>query len=203
MTFDQAAAEGKYFEQILEFRSDVTQYIYLSGESYVSAVDDQGNSYIDGAIRVAFFELDENDNETLKYIWAPNSTVEYSPDTNSFTREGTVEPYYYYQTSLTPIDPSTLVEGVADPNMVMISTADTDELGCGYDPDHKFLWTNGQNMPENAPALMLVRAAEGDGLGQNKMKVKVWLEGYDRECVSLLSGQKFTMMFQFDAQEVE
>jgi hypothetical protein len=50
---------------------------------------------------VAFFEIEEDGAETLKFIWAPNSTVEYSAATNSYTREGNVEPYYYYQKSST------------------------------------------------------------------------------------------------------
>lgn len=203
VSFDQENAQGKYYEHIFEFRSDTTQDIYLAPESFVTAVDDQGNSYIDGAIRVAFFELDENDRETLKCIWAPNSIVEYSAQTNSFTREGSVEPYYYYQKSATPVDPDTLIDGEINPHLAKISTEDTDELGCGYNQAYKFMWSNGENMPSDAPSLLRINVSEGENFGQNRMKVKVWLEGYDRECVSLLSGQKFTMKLQFNAQEGE
>lgn len=201
VSFRKVNENEYYYEQILNFRADTVQNVYLAPESYVTAVDVQGNSYIDGAIRVAFFELDENGNETLKYIWAPNSTVEYSAETNSFTREGSVEPYYYYQRSLTPVDPGTLEESNSD--VAKISTDGTDEAGCGYNEAYKFMWTSGQNMPVNAPPVLTVDASGEDNHVYKSLRVRVWLEGHDRECVSLLSGQKFTMKLQFTAQEVE
>jgi hypothetical protein len=88
-----------------------------------------------------------------------------------------------------------------------IPTADPEALEeipvCGYAPAQKFMWSNGENLPENAPSLLTIRRGEGELLGVRKMKIKVWLEGYDRECVSLLSGQKFTMKFQFHASKGE
>lgn len=201
VSFEKVADNVKYYEHTFEFRSDTTQDVYLAPESCVTSVGGQGNSYIDGAVRVAFFELDDAGNETLKYIWAPNSNVEYSAETNSFTREGTVEPYYYYQKSVTPVDVSALEASNA--NAAVISTANTDETGCGYDPANKFLWTSEGNMPADAPAILRLDASNADGHVHKKMVVRVWLEGHDRECVSLLSGQRFTMELQFNAQEVE
>lgn len=198
VSFEQVSAEEYYYEQVLDFRADTMQNIYLSPESIVTAVDG-GN--IDGAIRIAFFELDDAGNETLRLIWAPNSTVEYSAQTDSFIREGTVEPYYCYQRSQIAVDPQSLDRSNSD--LVKIYTNDTDEFGCGYDPTYKFMWTNGENMPSDAPAVLTLNIAGEDGHYHNTMKVKVWLEGHDRECVSLLSGQKFTLKLQFAAQEVE
>lgn len=199
ISFNKVDGNEYYYEQILDFRADTVQKIYLTPESSVTAVDAQSDSYIDGAIRVAFFELDENGNETLKCIWAPNSTVEYSAETNSFTREGSVEPYYYYQISWTPVDPDTLEE--SNSHVAKISTDGTDETGCGYNEAYKFMWSNGQNMPDNAPSVLTVDTSGEDNHFYKRLKLRVWLEGHDRECVSLLSGQKFTLNLQFAAQE--
>lgn len=201
VSFNDVSVSQLYYEQTMDFRADTVQDVYLSPQSYVTAVDESGNSYIDGAIRVAFFELDSDGNETLKCIWAPNSTVEYSAVTNTFTRDGSVEPYYYYQQSLTPVDIGSL-EGT-NSDVAKISTEGTDSFGCGYNEEYKFMWSNGQNMPANAPSLLTVDSSGEDAHFYKSLKVKVWLEGYDRECVSLLSGQKFTMKLHFTAQEVE
>ena len=197
-------------EEILDFRGDVVQNVYLDPNSCVVAVDYEGSedpeaeqrkSYIDGAIRVAFFELDENGEETLKCIWAPNSKVEYSYESDSFNRDGTVEPYYCYQTSETVVNPSTL--NSSNSHVAKIYTTGTDEAGCGYNPGYKFMWSNGQGLPHNAPSLLTVDVSGEDDLYYKRMKVRVWLEGHDRECVSLLSGQKFTVKLQFTSQEGE
>ncbi len=201
ISFDKVDGEENYYEQTLDFRTDTVQKVYLAPESSVAAVDTLGNNYIDGAIRVAFFELDENGNEILKFIWAPNSTVEYSAETNSFTREGSVEPYYYYQKSVNPVDIGTLEETTSD--VAKISTEGTDEFGCGYNQEYKFMWSNGQNLPDDMPPILTLDSAAEDELFYKRLKVKVWLEGHDRECVSLLNGQRFTMKLQFTAQEVE
>ena len=198
VSFEQVGEGEYYYEQILDFRADTMQNIYLSHESLVTAQD---GGYIDGAIRVAFFEIDGNGNETLKFIWAPNSTVEYSVQTDSFNREGKVEPYYCYQTSRVAVDPEALE--TSNSGLVKIYTDGTDELGCGYDPTHRFMWSNGQNLPADAPSILTLDTLGGDDHFCKTMKVKVWLEGHDRECVSLLSGQKFTLKLEFDAQEVE
>ena len=193
------ADSSSYFEHILDFRSDAIQDIYLSPESYVKTWEAMNGDRIDGAIRVAFFELDKDGNETLRYIWAPNSKVEYSAETDSFTEEGSVEPYYYYQRSEKFEDPQGLTStGV---NVAAISTADTDENGCGYNKSYKFLWSNGENLPQDAPAAVTVDEPGKDGLYYKKLKVKIWIEGHDRECVSALSGDKFIVKLEFRTAE--
>lgn len=192
---------NSYYDQIFTFQSDTDQDIYLSPESFAAPATGQESSYIQGAVRVAFFELDENNNEILKCIWAPNSKIEYSKDTDSFNSNGNVESNYYYQKTVTPVDVSTLTNQSTNPDVAIISTADadnpTENLDCGYDETHKFMWSNGNNLPENAPSLLRMVVDESDNLATKKMKVRVWLEGYDRECVSQLNGKKFTMKFQF------
>lgn len=197
--FEKATGEF-FYEQTFSLRSDGSKYIYLSPESYVKAVSDDQSAYINGAIRVAFYELDENGRETLKYIWAPNSTIQYSKDTNTFTRNGSVERYYYYQKTATPVSESILESGAANSNVAVISTADSGSCAaCGYSAANKFMWSCDEHLPENAPYLTAIEAGTDGDFGYAKMKIRVWLEGHDRECVSLLMGQKFTMKFQFDS----
>ena len=201
VSFESADGTGLYYEQIFKLRADAAQEVYLAPESFVSSVSPRDNGYIDGAIRVAFFELDEEGNETLKFIWAPNSAVEYSASSNSFDRNGNVEEYYYYQKSSNPADITALTESNDD--VAVISTETTDENGCGYNEEYKFMWSNGEKLPADAPSVVTMDVRSDDDLFYKSVKVKVWLEGYDRECVSLLSGQKFTMKLKFTAEEVE
>lgn len=196
--FEKLSGYDHCYEKIFDLRSDVQQDVYLSAESFVTAVGNE--SFIDGAIRVAFYELDEQGNETLKFIWAPNSTVEFSGETNSFTRDGSVEPYYYYQKSTTFADPSTATrqEDIKS-HVAVIATEGAEQ---GFNQTYKFMWSNGQ-LPSNAPAVVKLDIHRDDGHYYKQVKIRVWLEGHDRECVSLVSGQKFTMKLQFTAQEVE
>lgn len=202
--FESVSDTDCYYEQIFTFRSDGDQDVYLSPESFVTAVSEDAPAYIDGAIRVAFFELDEQDRETLKYIWVPNSKTEFSNTTNAFTKDGKIESYYHYQKTTTPVDVSILGTGASNPNIASIPTHGNGTCpGCGYHASSKFLWSCGEHMPENAPSLINIRADQADGMGYNRVKIKVWLEGYDRECVSLVRGQKFTMKFQFSSERGE
>ena len=205
VSFVKLEDTNKYYEDTFEIRSDLTQNIYLAPESFVAAIDDAREGNINGAIRVAFLELDENDNERLIYIWAPNSKTEYLYDSNTFTKEGNAEETYYYQKSVRPVDANAQISTGNDIAVIHTSgTGASDSCsGCGYDAQHKFLWSCGQELPENAPALLKIEVPEGAAFGYKKMKIRVWLEGHDRECVNLLGRQKFTMNFQFNAERGE
>ena len=184
---DKAEQSRYYYEEILSFRTDAKQDVYLTPETYIVPV---GDARIDAALRLAFFELDENNNETLRFIWAPNSTVEYVD--GSFLDEGEVETHYYYQKSINPGD---------------VAQISTNGEVCGYDASSRFMWSNavqidgqeakGQNLPQNAPPVFTWDEANEDGIYYKSVKVKVWLEGHDRECVSQLNGQMFTIKLKF------
>ena len=239
VSFDLLTDENSgeyYYEEILDFRGDAVQDIYLAPESYVAAV---GETFIHGAVRVAFIEVNADGTETVRCIWAPNSTVAYpdalaapeDPETSEGTdvsedTEGSedttlslVEPRYYYQLSKYPVDPSFLEASTTD-----IAIIETGYQDSGFDAKHKFMWSTWQeesqlhNLPANAPKLLTLNeirnddvnndSAEvgaeinNDGLFYKQLKVRVWLEGYDRECVSLVSGHRFTIKLQFVAKEV-
>ena len=198
-TFEKANGQFCY-EQTFDIRSDLSKNIYLSPESYVKAISDDGSAYIDGAIRVAFYELNGNNQEILRYIWAPNSTIQYSEETESFTRDGDAEQYYYYQKTSIPVSDSDLIGDGSNLNVAVIPAVASGSCpSCGYNAENKFMWSCGKHLPEDAPYLATVVAGTGDGYFYTKMRVRVWLEGYDRECVRLLDGQKFKMKFEFNS----
>lgn len=205
VNFAKVEDTEKFYEQTFEIRSDLSQYIHLAPESFVAAVNDARESNIEGAVRIAFFEVDDNDAEKLIFVWAPNSKTEYMYDSNAFTKEGNVEDYYYFQKSTRPVDVNALV--ATNNDVAVIHTNGTGASnscsGCGYDAKHKFLWTCGQDLPENTPALLKIDVPEGADFGYKKIRIRVWLEGHDRECVNLLGRQKFTMNLQFNAERGE
>ena len=200
IAYEEVQDNTNYYEQIYDLRSDADYDLYLDPASCVKALSNEEDVNIIGAIRVAFYELDDDANETLKYIWAPNSMIEYSPESDSFNKEGQVESHYYYQKTLTPVDMSTVTAG--DPNMAKIPVStnhDPQACGaCGYSATHKFMWSCGNDLPADAPALLNFRL-NGQSMSEKRLKIKVWLEGTDRECVSQISGERFTMYFQFKA----
>lgn len=205
ISFEEVKDKSVYFEQTLTFMADANYDLYLAPDSGVTSLPNAGDGHIEGAIRIAFFELDDNGNETLKCIWAPNSKVEYAQDADTFLEEGNVETDYYYQKTLTPVDQDAFVDPAENPNIGWISTADPENPGtfldCGYDAANQFMWSDGENLPENAPAILSITLPEGELTMEKNLKVRVWLEGYDRECVSRLSGQHFTMNFHFNAEK--
>lgn len=203
VSFEKLSEEktGYYYEEVLEFRSDIEQQIYLSPLSYVVAPDSDTEDFICGAVRIAFFEIDKDGNETLSCIWAPNSTIEYSTEESLLYTDGNVEEYYCYQNGA-------------------LSTAQIPTNGevSGYYAPYKFMWSNaepataeeqlydGQNLPEEAPILLSLDTRKEDSADihyYKTMKVKVWLEGNDRECVKLLNSQKFKIKLEFTTKEVE
>ena len=202
--FEEVEDTSLYFEQTLVFQADADFDLFLAPGSTVTAIPNAADGRIDGAVRIAFFELDNNGNETLKCIWAPNSKVEYVPGTDTFLDNGNVETDYYYQKTLTVVDHDDLQNPAENLNIGWISTADPENPGavleCGYDETNKFMWSCGDVLPDNAPSMLTITRNPDEMLTTKKMKVRVWLEGYDRECVSRLSGQKFTMSFHFNAE---
>ena len=197
-----------YYEEELSFRSDTIQDVFLDPASYVNAI---GNGKISGAVRVAFFEVN-GDKETLSFIWAPNSTI----DINSEEAVGSVEPYYFYQKTKNFVDPASLEEMATTNDIAIIATG---EQPCGYDAMHSFLWTNRlwdeesetwgdlQVFPENPPAVLkfkeadLTTSVDGKTCYEKKLKVRIWIEGHDRECISLISGQRFEIKLKFSVEE--
>lgn len=204
--FEKVNNKKYYFDQIYAFKTDADYEVYLSPESIISYAEGKENGYIQGAIRVAFYELDEDENETLKCIWAPNSKIEFSQDSNTFNSNGNVESNYYFQKTDVPVDISSLEEDSDNTDIAVVSTKNSatgEILECGYDETNKFMWSDGKNLPENAPQLLNIKLDEDAHVQYKKMKVRVWIEGHDRECVSLLNGKEFTMKFKFNANKGE
>ena len=199
---DGKLPQSKYFyQEVLNFRADNNDPVLLTSESFVTAV---GEARIDAALRIGFFELDEDGNETLRLIWAPNSNVRYDKNTGSFYNSNTAEAFYAYQRSdklsdVIKIATNQKLRGVADlESRVPLGEGETAP---------KFMWSDeiaiegrdemGQNLPENAPSIFTWGKADENGIFYKNVKVKIWLEGHDEECVSQLIGQKFRIMLKF------
>ena len=217
-----------YYEETLRFRSNIPQEVYLTNESYVKALD---GTCIDGAIRVAFYEVD-GDTETLKYIWAPNSKIDVNAPIDEGTEDGTeetseestqegtetyvdegVEDYYYYQRSAKVTDPYDLSETTSD---IVVIPTNNEESGyvCDERNNVRFVWSNGE-LPLNTPALLYLPgedSAEEEGsdvtatnedeeLRFKTLKVRIWIEGHDRECTSEINGARFEMKLHFTVPE--
>lgn len=196
-------SKGYYYVQDLTFRSDRPQEVYLDPSSFVDAL---GGSYIDGAVRIAFFEVNPNGRETLCYIWAPNSTQ----------GEG-VEEYYFYQKSTNFVDLSMIdFNEEVDALKKDIAIIPTGGALCGYNAEYKYLWTyrseggeGGESdamqvFPENPPAVFSFtendeKDTDDSGITffKKQIRVRLWLEGYDRECNTAISGQKFKVKLKF------
>jgi len=193
--YSQSANENVYFESFITFKTDRDQSVYLTDESFVIPADSNsdvknksefGNyskDYIAGAIRVGFFEVTENDEYELAYVWIPNTKICFDAKNNRVIENGTVEEYYSYYAN------------GDEPGFVQIKTNGEEDGISG-----KFLW--GSLEQDGAPPVLTfdkdTEAAE-DGTVTKKLAVRVWVEGSDRECVRALYQGKFKMYFKFQA----
>lgn len=186
-SFLEADEQSCFIEEVFTFETDISQTVYLSNDSFVSPSDPTGNfstvgdfsrDYIAGAIRVAFFSVDEEGEYTPIYIWAPNPTIEFSGTTVNVN--GTVEEYYRYKTG--PLESDT-------------KSIPTEGAENGISDNGGFVWGD----PEQDGVLPLISfVTENKVPVTGSVAMRVWLEGTDRECVSALCNGKFNMYFSFD-----
>ncbi|MBE7064920.1 MAG: hypothetical protein E7384_03790 [Ruminococcaceae bacterium] len=191
----QSANENVYFESVITFKTDRTQSIYLTDESFIVPADTASDTknksefgnyskdYIAGAIRVGFFELTDAGEYKPVFIWVPNPKIQYNAKNNTVTENGTVEDYYSYYAN------------GEEPGFVKIMTnGESDGMS---DP---LVWGSLQQDGVK-PVLSFDKEteAEPDGSITKKLIARVWVEGTDRECVRALYQGKFKMYFKFQA----
>ena len=191
-----AEGYGHYLEMKVKFKSLSSMNIYLSGDSLVSPINTSdtdrnvfGNfskHYISGAVRVAILSVDENDNEEVKMIWAPNPNIEltYNSKTGKYNlnTKGEIEKYSYYMKN-----PSTglveryyvTAEDYVNKKFVIGSTK-TDET-----------------FVNNSPLLGKLAPVIGEGFAEEKMIIRVWFEGTDREANQALGGGQVKVNLKF------
>lgn len=184
---NDSTIEKGYIELITYVRTNGPICLYLSPESSVTPVSDtkiQDN--IAGAIRVAVL-TEDND----PFIWAPNSTYEYDPETNSVNKSGTPEDKYTYvykdseETTLTPSD---------------IKTIDNTDLSpVGVSDDKRFVWGNLNEIENYVSSVDPIFKTPLDLTEevQYQMVIRIWIEGTDREAVKSLVGGKFNINLTF------
>lgn len=166
--------------------------LFLNGDSYVKPLDENNpKDNIAGAVRVAF--IVENHKP---FIWAPNSTYEYSVDDNnefSVNKNGTPEKTYSYVYS------ETEDEFVSKTSMVVINNEN--QAKSGVSEDKRFVWGNIEeidNYQENVdPIFTVARMVKSEMVIE--MTIRVWVEGTDREAMASLVGGKVNMNLKFDA----
>lgn len=190
----QVAANVDYAEYDLFFKGTSPKELFLHYDSVVSPLctdidahperksyfGDFSKDYIAGATRVAFFDVqtDSNNNEieTLKYIWVPNSEfclrntgngykmITDKADSN-WQKELAYE--YYNGSSLKELSDFTNVKTVIE------------------------------NPFENDEAIPLLTLKKNHDIFEGHLRIKVWVEGTDREASSPLAGGGFSSNFKF------
>ena len=184
---------GEFLEVEVKLRTTSTMNVYLSGASEILPINtsdtdknvfgDFPKDYIAGAIRVAILEKDENGNEELKMIWAPNPYIHLKKEGNSYSCKdgGEIETYYYYK-----IDSNTgkmvkyqVTSDEYASKLFVLGNTETTELMTGKSP----VITN------LSPSL--------DSIYEQRIVIRVWFEGTDREANQALSGGKVRMNLKF------
>ena len=185
---------GDFIELELKLRTTSTMNVYLSGESLVNPIttsDTDRNvfgkfskDYIAGAIRVAILEKDDDGNEELKMIWAPNPKIELIKNSNNtydLDPDGDIETYYYYKfdsVSGKVIKYQVGSEEYASKLFVLGSTNTT------------------ESMVNNSPVLAELTPSL-DEIVEKRMVVRIWFEGTDREADQALGGGQVKMNLKF------
>ena len=187
---------GQFLEMHVKLRSQSAMNVYLSGDSVVTPLttsDTDRNAYgnfskhyIVGAIRIAILSVDENDNETLKMIWAPRPTVELSYNKNtgkySLVTDGAIEDYsYYMKNSQTGLIEKYYVtpDEFAEKSFVLGST------------------NTNESYANNSPVLTEIAPELGVNLDEEKLIIRVWFEGTDREANQALGGGQVKVNLKF------
>ncbi len=195
---------GYVIDTVVSLKTGNKIDIYLGSKSYVKPMStsatgesksDFGNfskDYISGCVRVAFFEVEYDENGNQKEltapicVWAPNSKTQLShnEETNvwSVAENGTPETEYIYY-SATDATTAYTSEQFGEGKFIVAEGAEL----CTAD-------TTVQNPQVNrAPKLL---SFTPDGTEQEKhLLIRVWFEGTDREAGAVLDGGKVKYNF--------
>jgi len=183
------SGEGNgYIDFTLEFKSNGPVDLYLGKgsallvDNFTSNLNDNGVSknYIVGAVRVAMWCVDD---DTQPVIWAPNSQYQYNSATKKVNTAGTVESVYQY---------------AVDENVANIKTIQTNGVS-GVGDDGNFVWGDLDSVTiTDMKPIMTLQPEEGAEQIKT-MRVRLWVEGTDREAVKDFIGGKFKIKLNFTA----
>ena len=184
---DYSEREKNFVEIDVKVRSATGMRLFVSPESFVSPLNDKFNKdSIVGAVRVAF--LIEN---FKPYIWAPNSTYEFK--NGRVNKNGTPESSYSFVYS------DSKDTFIGTDNVVTIDNSQQHESG--FNTEHNFLWGNPdkiENYPYSVGPIFTVNEPDGEEVVV-EMKIRIWIEGTDREAVADLVGGRITSNIKFFA----
>ena len=184
---DYSEREKNFVEIDVKVRSATGMRLYVSPESFVSPLsENEAKDSIAGAVRVAF--LIEN---FKPYIWAPNSRYEYK--NGRVNKNGTPESSYSFVYS------DTKDTFISADNVITIDNSGKKESG--FNHEHNFLWGDPdsiENYPYSVGPIFTVNDTNGAEVVV-EMKIRIWIEGTDREAVADLVGGRITSSIRFFA----
>ena len=184
---DYSEREKNFVEIDVKIRSATGMRLFVSPESFVAPLSDKvAKDSIAGAVRVAF--LIEN---FKPYIWAPNTTYEFK--NGRVNKNGTPESSYSFVYS----DSKDTFIGTN--NIVTIDNSNKSESG--FNTEHNFLWGDPkriENYPYSVGPIFTVNDTNGAEVVV-EMKIRIWIEGTDREAVADLVGGRITSNIRFFA----
>ncbi len=191
--FTSPNSDGDYLELKIMFRSQAPLTVLFGGDSAINPVSSDANvrrstfgsftlDNIAGAARLAI--LNSSKDETIM-IWAPNPYFQltYSGDaTAEFTKNGTIEPAYYYYS----------YDGIS-------YTKQTVSKNAYYTRDYIVGSTSTTSGEQGSSKVLLSlnKENESDVYYTGTLNVRIWIEGTDRESQIPLSGGKVSMSLVF------
>lgn len=197
-------AANKDYEVIdVYVRCNQPSNVYLTSSSSVFPVNKSGNrneygvskDYIAGASRVAFVDVAEDNSETLSCVWIPNSKYQIDSASKAFTENGLPEgTYKYYDSSLKKIVSYTNDENLFKNHSYTTSVADP-VINNG-------LLSNKDSIIKVTEVVNEIDKDTNNGFQyQSHFRIKIWIEGTDRETDSVFKGGVMGTDFKFLAVE--
>ncbi len=203
LAFAEARRGTDYLEVEVLFRALLDTYVYLDSQSYVipkvgteenvllgtevvrkSSFGNFTRDLVAGAVRVAFVEGEYVNDECImeeetNLVWAPNKEYELIQDGNDFTvdiNSDNEQNYNYLEVTAPEVFAEARVENLKD----NINASDVTGFAYG---DPSLLFIEGNSNIEEAEITCL--------------KIRVWVEGNDREAKSPLRGGLFSIRLHF------
>ncbi len=172
---DDSSKEGYVVEVSLLLQTSDKMEIYLGKDCLVYSEDN--STLFAGAMRMAFIEVDDSNQQTLKFVWAPNSAYQMGNGDVIGTKNGERESNYgYYKYD-------------ASSNSVGLYNYTQSDFLHG-----NFTIAEGTNLSlGNAinQSLPLLTFEQSDTLQTKKLMIRIWFECTDRESVLDTSSQIF------------
>ena len=190
---------GHYVEIEVKLRTTSTMNVFISGSSSIEPIEYQDTNrnvygkfsrdYISGAARVAILEKDDQGNEDLKMLWAPNpqvqltKTIDYRGklvyDLKPASDVYETYSYYKYNETTKKIEKYFVTSDEYANKEFTLGSTGTDET---------FI--------DNSPLITSLTPSL-DEVVEKRLVIRMWYEGTDREADQALSGGQVKMNLKF------